>query len=152
MAISIIWGMLWASLGANWKLLSTMMSQSTRTGELDMLTYETQAGVNPRPARICPGCSRIGSVSTAKAQKLFLTFLPIKSWMVWRCRKCGWARPITADWEPAVSNAMSDGRPSTAQEVNPMFRMAEGWYRPPSDIFAGTPEQTPVQLGSIDYR
>jgi hypothetical protein len=33
--------MLWAPLGANWKLLNTMMSQSTRTGELDMFFFET---------------------------------------------------------------------------------------------------------------
>ncbi|KAJ6551147.1 hypothetical protein B0H19DRAFT_1263838 [Mycena capillaripes] len=106
-----------------------------------------RADSDPRPARICPSCNRIGSVSTAKAQKLFISFIPIKSRMVWRCRKCGWNTPITPDWEPAVSNALSGGRPSTAQEANPMYRMAEGWYRPPSNIFAGYPgEQTPVQL------
>ncbi|KAF8176328.1 hypothetical protein K438DRAFT_76187 [Mycena galopus ATCC 62051] len=109
-----------------------------------------RAGMDPTPARICPKCHRVGSVSTAKGQKLLLSFIPIKSWMVWRCRKCGWDKLFTADWEPAVSNALSGGRPSTAQEVNPMYRMAEGWYRPPSDIFVGTHgEQTPVQLGDI---
>ncbi|KAJ6482541.1 hypothetical protein C8R45DRAFT_1099821 [Mycena sanguinolenta] len=70
--------------------------------------------------------------------------------MVWKCRKCGWDRPMTTDWEPAVSTALSGGRPSTAQEVNPMYRMAEGWYRPPSHIFGGTPDQTPIQLRDID--
>ncbi len=38
-----------------------------------------------------------GSVSTAKAQKLFISCIPIKSWMVWRCRKCGWDKRATAE-------------------------------------------------------
>ncbi|KAJ6498504.1 hypothetical protein C8R47DRAFT_1068782 [Mycena vitilis] len=116
------------------------MAQSART--VTSVTFRRD--IDTRPARICPRCNRIakarvGSVSTAKAQKRFISFIPVKSWMVWRCRKCGWNAPISADWEPAVSNALSGGRPSTAQEVNPMFRMAEGWYRPPSNLFAEYP-------------
>ncbi|KAJ6598197.1 hypothetical protein DFH09DRAFT_1304008 [Mycena vulgaris] len=122
------------------------MAESTRTGWFTSTTF--QADSSPRPARICPKCNRIGSVSTAKAQKLFISFIPVKSQTVWRCKKCGWNTPVTAHWEPAVSNSIGAGRPSVSHEVNPMYRMAEGWYRPPSHIFAGHPEQTPpIQLG-----
>ncbi|KAJ7444578.1 hypothetical protein B0H11DRAFT_2088751 [Mycena galericulata] len=104
----------------------------------------------PKPARICPKCNRIGTVSTAKAQKMFISLIPVKSQTVWRCRKCGWNAPLTDSWEPAVSYSIGAGRPSTSHEVNPMYRMAEGWYRPPSNLYAGYPtDQTPVQLGNI---
>ncbi|KAK7052090.1 hypothetical protein R3P38DRAFT_2858525 [Favolaschia claudopus] len=110
------------------------MAQATRS----VTSLKFQPGSNPTPARVCPKCGRIGSVTTTKAQKLFLAFIPVKTWMVWRCHKCEWNKPLSPDWEPAVSNALSGGRPSFAQEANPMYRMAEGWYRPPSDIFEET--------------
>ncbi|KAJ7699237.1 hypothetical protein B0H17DRAFT_1049260 [Mycena rosella] len=128
-------------------------AQATRTGESGLFTsttFRADSNSSPKPARICPQCKKIGSVSTGKAQTLFISLIPVKSQTVWRCKKCGWNTPVSANWEPAVSSAIGAGRPSVSHEVNPMYRMAEGWYRPPSDLFAGQPEPTPVQLGSMD--
>ncbi|KAJ6606843.1 hypothetical protein B0H10DRAFT_577552 [Mycena sp. CBHHK59/15] len=126
--------------------VSLAMAESTRTG---WFTITFLAEMDPRPARICPKCNRTGSVSIAKAQKRFISLIPVKSQTVWRCKKCGWNMPITANWEPAVSNSIAAARPSTSHEINPMYRMAEGWYRPPSNLLAGSDQTTPVQLGNI---
>nr|GAT60637.1 predicted protein [Mycena chlorophos] len=65
---------------------------------------------------------------------------------VWFCSRCEWYMGLESQWEPAsVANALSGGRPSTAQEANPMFRMAERWYRPPSEVFVAYQSQMELE-------
>ncbi|KAK7454006.1 hypothetical protein VKT23_011517 [Stygiomarasmius scandens] len=78
----------------------------------------------------CSKCKSKESVLKGVARKrlqIFSLTLPLSTRPVWKCRKCGWNKAVEL-------NGKFPESPLPSGELNPLYRVAEGWYVPPAVV------------------